>query len=295
MATILITGGTGMIGSVLDRQLREAGHETRIVSRRRGDVKWDPSKGFLPQDAYDGVDHIIHLAGAGIADKRWTKARKGELISSRLNTTKMLTDALKNREHQVKSFICASAVGFYGSRADEVLTEESSAGKGFLADLSGKWEDAAMEASKAGVRTVRARIGIVLSMLGGALPEMTKTAPVYGLLGGGGVWLPVIHVEDMAAALRWFVETDSAEGAYNVCGPEPITQGDLMREVLKLPGKNGFTAPVPEFGLRLMLGEMADAVLQSTRTLPKRLEAEGFEWRFARTPEMLRDLYGIDQ
>ena len=291
--TVLITGGTGMVGSRLELALRERGHQVRIVSRQRGMVYWNPAKNKLADEALNGVDAIIHLAGAGIAEKHWTAARKKELHDSRIGTTELLLEALRNRPHQVKTFIAASAVGYYGSRGDERLEETSTPGVDFLAQLSQAWEASAEPVTELGIRLVKMRIGIVLSRKAGALPELTKTLPlrVAGILGNGRQFYPVIHVDDLARMFRFVLENEDCQGPYNAVGPAPVRQRDLMRAILRASGKRAIMTPVPEFALRLMLGEMAGAVLMSSRANSGLIEQAGFRFDYPTVERMLEALY----
>jgi hypothetical protein len=291
--TVLISGGTGLVGSRLALTLREHGHEVRILSRQRGMVYWDPRRGHLAEDALEGVDAIVHLSGAGIAEKRWSPARKKELEESRLGTTRMLLQALETRPHRVRTFVAASAVGFYGSRGDERLDEKSEPGTDYLAELSQKWEAASAPVTAIGIRLVTLRIGIVLSRKGGALPELTKTLPLglAGVLGSGRQFYPVIHADDLARMFRFVLEEPACSGVYNAVGPAPVRQRDLMRAILRASGRKAFLAPVPEFGLRLALGEMADAVLMSSRAGCQKMEDAGFRFDYPTVERMLEALY----
>ncbi len=282
-----------MVGSRLDLALREHGHNVRIASRQRGKVYWDPKRNILAEDALEGVDAIIHLAGAGIAEKRWSSSRKKELEESRVGTTRLLVSALTERPHRVKTFITASAVGYYGSRGDELLDENSAPGTDFLARLSQTWEAAADPVAELGIRLVKMRIGIVLSRQAGALKEMTRTLPlgVAGILGSGKQYYPVIHVDDLARMFRFVLEKETCQGIYNAVGPVPIRQRDLMPMILKASGRQAILTPVPEFGLRLMLGEMADAVLMSSRANCNRIREEGFRFDYPTVELMLEALY----
>lgn len=291
--TILITGGTGMVGSRLQLILKEHGHIVRILSRDRGQVYWNPARKALADDALEGVDTIIHLAGAGIAEKHWTRSRKEELRASRVDTAGLLVQALRERPHQVKQFLSASAVGYYGNRGDDRLEEDSGSGEGFLAELAREWESAVQPVSAMGIRLVVLRIGIVLSRRAGALPEMTKTLPlgIAPVLGGGRQFYPVIHVDDLARMFRFVLEHPECEGVYNAVGPAPVRQRDLVRAILRASGRKAISAPVPEFGLRLLLGEMADAVLMSSRALNTRIEQAGFRYDYPTVERMLEALY----
>ena len=292
--TVLVTGGTGLVGQYLVRALREHGHTPRILSRSSGDAQWDLKAGTLSEGALDGVDAIVHLAGAGIADARWTEARKKAIIDSRVRSAEVLEAALLAKpDHRVKHFLSASAVGLYGSRGDEVLTEDSSTGDDFLAKVASAWEEAADRMSALGLRVVKMRIGIVLAREGGALPEMAKTLPmgVAGILGSGKQWYPTIHVEDLARQFVFALEQPALEGPYHAVGPEPVRQKDLMRVIVKARGGVAIYMPVPEFGLRIAFGEMADAVLMSSRCSAEKLEAAGFAFAYPTVDEQVEALY----
>jgi uncharacterized protein (TIGR01777 family) len=293
--TVLVTGGTGLVGQYLVRALRERGHTPRVLSRSAGDAQWDLKAGTLSEGALDGVDAIVHLAGAGIADARWTAARKKAIIDSRIRSTEVLENALRAKpDHTVRHFLAASAVGLYGSRGDEPLTEESSVGDDFLARVAIEWEQAADRMAELGLRVVKMRIGIVLAREGGALPEMAKTLPmgVAGVLGSGRQWYPTIHVEDLARQFVFALEHPEIEGPYHAVGPEPVRQKALMRAIVQARGGSAIYMPVPEFGLRIAFGEMADAVLMSSRCRAEKFEAAGFEFQYPSVAEQLAALYG---
>lgn len=292
--TVLVSGGTGLVGQYLVRALRERGHRPRILSRSAGDAQWDLRAGTLSEGALDGVEAIVHLAGAGIADARWTEARKKAIIDSRIRSTEVLENALRaNPGHRVRHFLGASAVGLYGSRGDERLTEASSLGGDFLARVAVAWEDAADRMADLGLRVVKMRIGIVLAREGGALPEMAKTLPlgVAGILGSGKQWYPTIHVEDLARQFVFALEHQEVEGPFHAVGPEPVRQKDLMRAIVKARGGAAVYMPVPAFGLRIAFGEMADAVLMSSRCRAEKFEAAGFEFAYPTVDKQLKALY----
>lgn len=280
------------MGSVLVPMLESQGHNCRLVSRSdKADVRWDYKKQYIDEGAMDDIDYIIHLAGAGIADARWTMQRKIELQESRVLTALLLAKAVEANPGKIKGYLGASAVGYYGSQGSTWLDENSPAGSGFMADMCQDWEDASMAFSHLGLRTCIMRIGIVLTKTAGALPEMTKMLPIGPILGSGKQYLPVIHVEDLARLFVQAVEDESMQGIYNAVGPEPIQQKDLVKQAAAVRNKLYIPAPAPAPVLRIMLGQMAAAVLQSNRVKSIRLQETGFEFKYPTAKEALEAIY----
>jgi hypothetical protein len=237
------------------------------------------------------VDYIINLNGAGIADKRWTPERKKLLIESRTKSAKLIKSALEIAEHKPKAYISASAVGFYGDRKDEKLYETSSKGEGFLAECCHLWEESAIELGPFVDRLIIDRIGIVLSTKGGALPKilMTRQFGVYNYFGSGQQYYSWIHIDDLCRILLSQIENDSFVGVYNAVTPEPLTNKQFTTEIKEtLNGK--LIIPAPVFGLRLMLGEMANVVLNSNRVIPKRLKEHSFNFKYNDLGKAVNDL-----
>ncbi|MHB8682347.1 MAG: TIGR01777 family oxidoreductase [Acidimicrobiales bacterium] len=284
-----VTGSSGLIGTALTAGLRARRDEVVPVVRRPaapGEAFWDPSAGTIEAGALDGVDAVVHLAGAGIGDRRWTPARRQELVRSRVGATGVLVDAIGAMASPPRVLVSASAIGVYGDRGDEVLTEQSGTGSGFLAELCRDWEAAAMAAAGAGVRVAVARSGIVLSPRGGALGRQLPLLRlgIGGRLGLGRQWTSWVSLDDEIAALLHLLDDDSVSGPVNVTSPEPVTNAQYtatLARVLHRPA----VLPVPRFALGIVLGRelTAEAVLASQRALPARLEAAGF--RFAH-PEL---------
>jgi uncharacterized protein len=280
---ILVTGSTGLVGTALVAALVKAGHTVcrlvrpgTVVKNRSNDgfqVTWNPATGELGGAAV-GADAVVNLAGASIADRRWTATRKAELRSSRIDTTRALVTALAKMNARPRVLISGSAIGYYGNRGDEPLTEESQPGNDFLAGLAKEWEAEARKAEAIGIRVVLARLGIVLSREGGALPRMMLPFRFFagGRIGSGKQWMSWIALDDVVAALRFALENNEVRGPINVISPQPV-QNTEFTKILAKTMHRPFLLPAPAFGLRLSLGEMADALLLSSqRVLPRKLE-----------------------
>ncbi len=280
---ILVTGSTGLVGTALVNALAGAGHTVcRLVrpeSAARGgakdgfDVPWNPSTGELGGAAV-GADAVVNLAGASIAGGRWTAERKALLRSSRVDTTRALVTALAKMNARPRVLVSASAIGYYGSRGDELLTEESAAGKDFLASLGQEWEAEAVKAEVLGIRVVRARFGIILSQHGGALAKMLLPFKlgVGGRIGSGQQWMSWVTLEDVVWILRFALESGTVQGAINVVAPGAVRNAEFTRELARALHRPALF-PAPAFALRLVLGEMADALLLSSqRVVPRTLQ-----------------------
>jgi uncharacterized protein (TIGR01777 family) len=280
---VVVTGSSGPIGNALCSHLAGSGHHVvRVVRRpvRPGEatLSWDPEAGTIDTRGLEGADAVVHLAGAGIGDGRWTESRKRVLVESRTRSTALLAGALAGLDHQPRVLVSASAIGYYGDRSDEILTEQSPRGDDFLASLCVRWEAEASPAAEAGVRVVCARTGLVLSKEGGALP---KLLPLFklglgGRFGSGEQWWSWITLDDEIRAIAWLLEKD-IRGPVNLTAPNPVTNREFTRilgAVLSRPAR----LPVPRFGPRLLLGsELADALLfSSARVQPAVLESSGF-------------------
>ena len=290
---IAITGASGLIGKALVSHLRSGGHEVVRLVRRppagADERSWDPARGVEP-GALDGVDAVVNLSGANLAEGRWTARRKAELRDSRLIPTRVLAEALAGRPSPPKVLVSSSAIGYYGDRGDELLTERSPAGEGFLPRLCAGWEQAAAPAAAAGIRVVWTRSGIVLSREGGALAKMLTPfrVGVGGVLGQGTQYMSWIAMDDLLGAIDHVLVDDAVSGPVNTVVPTPVTNREFTKtlaRVLRRPA----VAPVPALALRLLYGEMADAaLLASTRVVPDRLRAAGFRFRFPELEPALR-------
>ncbi len=278
---VLLVGASGLIGSALARHVREEGHAVvRLVRRKPVDDEeflWDVSRGEIDAAALDGVDAVVHLGGSNIAGGRWTARRKAELRASRIDSTALLVNALQRTDSKPQIFICASAVGIYGDRGDEVLTEDSAPGSGFLAELGQAWESVAAGAP---MQVVHARFGIVLDRTGGALGKMHLPFKLGlgGRLGSGRQYMSWIDMDDAVAALYWMLSARALSGPVNVVAPQPVRNADFTR-ALGRALRRPTPFPVPAFALRLALGEMADeALLASQRVEPHKLLDAGFQF-----------------
>lgn len=293
---IVVTGASGLIGSALVPALRDAGHTVRRLVRRApaapDEVRWDPAAGTIDADGLRGVEGAVHLAGAGIGDKRWTAERRRELVASRTGSTALLARTLAALEPRPAVLLSGSAVGFYGDRDGEVVTEASPPGTGFLPDLVQQWEAAAQPAIDAGIRTCFLRTGVVLSPEGGA---MGKTLPLFklglgGPVGDGSTWWPWISIDDEVGAIVHLLTAD-VSGPVNLAAPNPVQHKDYARaqgRALRRPA----ILPVPRFAPKVLLGaELADSLLgDSVRMRPTTLEASGYRFRHPTIDEAMAAL-----
>jgi|SRR5579862_7068399 len=291
---VLISGASGLVGQALSRSLQEDGHTVARLLRpggarsSPGDVSWDPMAATVDVSAMEGADAVVHLSGANMAGGRWTAARKAVLRSSRISSTRVLVDTLAGLRQKPRVFVCASAIGYYGNRGDEVLTESSEWGTGFVALLVRDWEAEARRAELAGIRTVLLRFGVILSSQGGALPRML-TPFKYGAggrLGSGSQWMSWITLQDAVEIARWAIASDQVSGPLNVVAPNPVRNSQFTRAVAATLHRPAVLS-APAFALRVVLGEMADLLLASQRVIPERLTAIGYKFRFANLDDAL--------
>lgn len=300
MAVLLIAGGTGLIGKRLLENHSGSFSEIRLLSRRpgtEGGVKrfaWDPAAGTYDPMAFVGVDLILNLAGAGIADKPWSEDRKREILKSRTDSLATLLKAVRETGAKPRLVLTASATGFYGDRGAEWVDETSAPGgkDSFLASTCVAWEKAAEGFTAAGFPLAVLRIGIVLSMKGGALPKMLLPlhAGVSNYFGNGEQYVPWVHIDDICRQIVWILE-GTRTGIWNGVAPEPSSSKEMARALARVKGA-WLTAPVPAFALRLALGDMSETVLTGARVSAERSRKEGFSWRFASLEAALRDLLG---
>lgn len=298
MSRILVSGSSGMIGSALISSLKSVGARITRLARpstspgtsEEERIPWNPGQPLSPE-AVSGFDAVIHLAGENIAT-RWTTNKKARLRESRIPTTSNLARALAQARTKPHIFLSASAVGYYGNRGDEILTEESKAGAGFVADLAREWEQASFPAADAGIRTVQMRSGLVMAAAGGALPKMLPAFKlgIGGKLGEGNQWMSWIDIQDVIGAVQHILRSDLMHGPVNLVAPRPVTNSEFAKtlgSVLSRP--TVFT--VPAFAARLAFGEMADELLlASQRVEPTKLISSGYPFRFPTLKQSLQSL-----
>jgi len=297
---VAITGSTGLVGSEAVTVLSAAGHEVLRLVRRppapgERAVRWDPEKGEVDTAGLEGLDAAIHLAGENVGAGRWTAARKAAIRDSRVNGTRLLCDALAGLARPPKALVCASAVGYYGDRGEEMLAEESPPGTGYLAEVCREWEAASAPAARKGIRVVALRIGMVLSPKGGALPRMLPLfrAGLGGVIGGGRQYVGWVALDDLPHILLHALQRGDLTGPVNAVAPVPVTNREFT-EALGKALSRPTPLPVPAFALRLAVGrEMADALLlASARVVPRRLEETGYRFRFPELGAAFRHLLG---
>ncbi|MEQ8418098.1 MAG: TIGR01777 family oxidoreductase [Imperialibacter sp.] len=284
---ILVTGGSGLIGSRLSELLTEAGYEVAWLSRSSGKAdkyktyKWDIEKGAIQDGALEGLEAVVHLAGAGVADKRWSEARKKLILESRTKSTALLMEGLSALGLKPKVFIGASAIGYYGAdTGDAMIDEKSLAGDDFLAQVVKSWEASSAAVEDMEMRRVLIRVGVVLSDKGGALPQLL--APLkFGFgapLGTGKQWMSWIHIDDLCRLFVEAIQNTAYEGVYNGVSPSPVTNKEITKEAAKVLKKPLWLPPVPGFVLKVALGEMAQIVLGGSKISSKKAESMGFKF-----------------
>jgi uncharacterized protein (TIGR01777 family) len=296
---ILITGATGLIGKKLIHALQENGHTISVLARKPGKIKnvtvhlWNVYKHQIDPSCIQGVDTVIHLAGEGIAEKKWTKERKQKIIDSRVLSAQLIHKLIKDANAPVRTFISASAVGYYGDCGDEILTENSSNGYGFLAECCKLWEDAADKGKSLGMRVVKFRIGFIMARGEGALAALDKPIRFFAgaPLGSGRQWVPWVHIDDIVSMFAAAVDEPSISGAYNACAPFPITNETLTRAVAKALHRPVWPIHVPEKVLEMILGQMSNVVLISNNTSAQKLLDEGFKFKYTHLEDALADIY----
>jgi uncharacterized protein (TIGR01777 family) len=277
---VAVTGASGLIGTSLLPQLRSNGHEVLRLVRRppRGvdEVEWNPTAGTVTPGAIEGVDAVIHLAGVGVGDKRWSDAYKREILNSRVEGTTTIATLMAGLEHKPSVLVSASAIGIYGDTGDTAVDESAAPGTGFLADVCVQWEAAADPARAAGIRVVHPRTGLVMSSHGGALAKLLPIfkAGIGGRLGSGKQWWSHISMRDEVAALAWLL-TAELSGPVNLTAPEPARNSEVTARLATLLNRKAFL-PVPAAAMKIALGEFSDDVLGSQRVLPHALTGAGF-------------------
>ncbi len=295
--SILITGASGLIGSALTSAFQADGH--KVVQAVRDQVKnpeqeirWSVAQNEIDQQSLEGIDAVVHLAGASIAGKRWTESYKKQILESRTKGTRLISEAIAKMERKPRAFICASAIGYYGDRGTAELDESSAPGEDFLAEVCLQWERACLPAKEAGIRTVNTRFGVVLSPKGGALKSMLFPFKmgVGGVIGDGKQIMSWIALDDVVAAIKFLLAEDSLSGPVNLVSPQPVSNREFTKTLGKVLGRPTIL-PMPAFAARLAFGEMADALLlSSTRVVPERLASANFGFHYPQLEPALRHL-----
>ena len=297
---VLLTGGSGLIGRHLTQLLLDNGYEVSHLSRtpendsRVKTFLWNVKKNEIDAACITGVDTIVHLAGAGVAEKRWTDKRKKEIIESRTRSIWLIYDLLKKKNHLVKSVISASATGFYGDRDGQILTEHTTPGDDFLAEVCLKWEAAVDEGVELGLRIVKLRTGIVLDKNGGALPQMANPVK-WGIgspLGDGRQWMPWIHWQDVAYLYFYAITNTKLKGVYNMAAPNPVTNQQFTLVLAKQLHRPLWAPKVPAFLLKLLFGEMSIVILGSAKVSCQKIEETGFKFKYSDLAAALNEIYG---
>lgn len=311
MATILITGGTGLIGSSLTELLLEKRHKVIILTRnlkkavdrqtadeRLTYARWNAEEQSIDRDAIEKTDYIVHLAGEGIVDKRWTEKRKKQIVQSRIQSSGLLIKALKEIPNGVKAVVSASAIGWYGpdksgKKISHRFIESDSHDQSFPAEVCKWWEESIQPVTSLGIRLVKFRFGVVLGNNGGALAEFKKPVRfgIASILGGGSQVISWIHVDDLCRLITFAVENDKIEGVYNAVTPNPVTNKELILKLAKkMRGKSFIPIHVPGWVLRAILGEMSIEVLKSTTVSSEKIQQTGFQFLYPQIDAALNDL-----
>ncbi|HEY6806035.1 MAG TPA: TIGR01777 family oxidoreductase [Pyrinomonadaceae bacterium] len=283
---ILVSGARGLVGEALIKALVKDGHKISSLVRRatkgESEIEWHPNDGQLDVTKLEGFDIVVHLAGESIASGRWTDEKKKKIVDSRVQGTTLLSKSLASLAQPPATFICASAIGYYGNRGDELLTEQSTRGNDFLSEVCVEWEKSTTAAEAQGIRTVHARFGIILDKDGGALKQMLTPfrMGVGGKVGDGKQWMSWIALADVISGLEYVIDKPSVKGAVNFVAPYPVTNAEFTKVLGRALSRPTFL-PVPAFAARLAFGEMADELLlSSAKVQPKVLREHGFEFEF---------------
>lgn len=297
---ILITGGTGLVGKLITDELLREGYIVSHLSRKPGTdprvntYLWNVAQGEIDGHCLDGVDTVLHLAGAGIAEKRWTAKRKKEIIESRTKSIGLIYQLIKNKPNKVNTIISASATGYYSNRGNELLTEESLPNNDFMAKCCIAWEKAADEGKSLGLRVLKFRTGVVLHKNEGALPQMTKPVKMgFGVpFGNGRQWIPWIHWQDVVDMYLYGIKNINLTGVYNMVAPHPVTNKQFTKAVARQLHRPAWPLKVPSFIFKLLLGEMSIIILGSTRVSAQKIEKDGYSFKYPELADALKAIYG---
>lgn len=296
---VLITGGSGLIGRYLTSLLLNEGFNVSHLSRKQDQFgrvrvfRWDPEKGIIDPIVFEGVDYVIHLAGANIGEKRWTKERKEEIINSRIGSAKLLYKTVSENGIKLKAFISASATGYYGSvTSDKIFIEEGPPAYDFLGSTCRRWEEAADQFTDTGARVVKIRTGVVIEKSDSALAKLLIPARigVFPRLGNGSQYMPWIHIADLSNIYLKAIKDEKMDGAFNAVSPQHITQGEFMRALASALNRPFFHPPVPVFVIKALVGEMAVVALKGSRISSEKIMNTGFSFSFSNLDEALKDV-----
>jgi len=298
---ILIGGSHGLVGTALIKSLEAEGHEifrlVRHAPTSKTEVEWSPDRYSIALARIEGFDAVVNLAGESIAEGRWTDEKKRRIRESRVKGTKLLGDALANLTVPPKTFVCASAIGYYGNRGDELLTETSAPGDDFLAKVCADWEEATALATEKGIRVMNARFGVILDTNGGALKKMLPPfrMGVGGRIGSGKQWMSWIALDDVIGGIKFALANESVKGPVNFVSPNPVTNAEFTKTLGKVLSRPTIF-PIPAFAIKLMFGEMGEALLLGgQRVAPARLAGGGFEFSYPQLEAALGHMLAITQ
>lgn len=292
---VAVSGSNGLVGTALGKRLVERGDSVVPLVRRDpkpGEILWDPVSGRVDGEGLASVDAVVHLAGESVASMRWSASKKKRIRDSRVVGTQLLAGAIRELESPPATFICASAIGYYGDRGDEVLNESSSPGRGFLADVAQEWEQAAAAVEEVGTRLAYLRIGVVMSLEGGALPQMLPPfrLGVAGHLGNGQQYFSWIHLDDVVGGLLHLLDNSSCVGPHNGTAPDPVTNREFTRTLAKVLRRPA-VIPAPAWVLKTLFGDTArEMLLASIRAVPDQLLQSGYEFQHPKLEPALRSL-----
>jgi len=299
MDTILITGGSGLVGRHLSMKLKDKGYNVALLSRspeQSTDIKsyfWDPAKAEIDHTAITEADFIIHLAGAGIGDKRWTAGRRKDIIDSRVKTADLIYRVVRETGKKVKAFITISGSNYYGTLTSEkIFNETDPPAVDFLGEVCRFWEEAADRFSEVGSRVVKIRTGIVLARKGGVLSRILTPVrlDVGSPIGSGKQYVPWIHIDDLCNIFIKAIDDQNMKGAYNAAAPQDITNSDLMRSLAQELGKPFWFPAVPSFIMKIMFGKMSEILLEGSRISSEKIRSAGFNFQFPELKDALQDL-----
>jgi uncharacterized protein (TIGR01777 family) len=294
---IVVAGASGLVGSALVTKLKAEGSEVTPLVRsaaKSGEIEWHPNRGTTDVPAMEGFDAVINLAGEGIANGRWTEKKKRSILDSRVNGTRLLSETMAQLSRKPATFINASAVGFYGSRGNELVDEESDPGEGFLAGVCRQWESATARAEQAGIRVVKLRFGVILTKNGGMMGSMLGPFKLGlgGKIGSGEQVISWVAMDDVVAAISFILQNESVRGPVNVVTPQPVTNEEFTKTLGRVLSRPTFMT-MPAFAARLTFGEMADEMmLSSTRVAPKVLNDAGFKFQYPELEGAVRAMLG---